>query len=240
MARRRIRRHRGGSPRSRPGLTSALLLFDQSRRLRRNAASDSVRSARFFAWNIFDCLQRGLAREYACFMGVGTGTVDIPAELRGFVDRYVAAWNGCDTRAMAQLLTDDIVWADPALPEPARGIGEVQEFMRVSFRAFPDLRFSEPDPPAIAVNGDLVLWAWHMGGTHQGEISPPGFAPTGRVMAVDGVDQWLMRGGRIARYRAYYDMNDLARQLGIVPEAGSRAERGMVALQRLQARIRRQ
>jgi hypothetical protein len=48
-----------------------------------------------------------------------------------------------------------------------------------------------------------------------------------------------MRDGRIARYRAFYDMNDLARQLGIVPALGSRAERGMVALQRLQARLAR-
>jgi hypothetical protein len=48
-----------------------------------------------------------------------------------------------------------------------------------------------------------------------------------------------MRDGRIARYRAFYDMNDVARQLGIVPAPGSRAERGMVALQRLQARLAR-
>jgi hypothetical protein len=78
-----------------------------------------------------------------------------------------------------------------------------------------------------------------MEGTHRGVIDPPGFAPTGRTIRVDGVDQWTMRDGRIARYRAFYDMNDLARQLGIVPPAGSRAERGMVALQRLQARLAR-
>jgi hypothetical protein len=58
-------------------------------------------------------------------------------------------------------------------------------------------------------------------------------------MHVDGIDQWTMRGGRIAGYRAFYDMNSLARQLGIVPPAGSVAERGMVALQRLQARLGR-
>jgi hypothetical protein len=46
-----------------------------------------------------------------------------------------------------------------------------------------------------------------------------------------------MRDGRIARYRAFYDMNDVARQLGIAPPAGSRAERAVVALQRLQARL---
>jgi steroid delta-isomerase-like uncharacterized protein len=163
----------------------------------------------------------------------------VPSELRQFVERYMAAWNDCDTNAMAGLLTDDVVWADPALPEPARGVGEVQEFMRTSFQAFPDLRFQEPEPPALAVNGDLVLWAWRMEGTNRGEVSPPGFAPTGRTMAVDGVDRWQMREGRIAQYRAFYDMNDLARQLGIVPAPGSRAERGMVALQRLQARLRR-
>jgi predicted ester cyclase len=121
----------------------------------------------------------------------------------------------------------------------ARGVAAVQEFMRVSLRAFPDLRFSEPDPPAMAASGDEVLWVWHMDGTNQGPIDPPGFAPTGQTVSLDGVDRWTMRDGRIARYRAFYDMNDLARQLGIVPPAGSVAERSMVRLQRLQARLRR-
>jgi steroid delta-isomerase-like uncharacterized protein len=160
-------------------------------------------------------------------------------ELQGFVNRYVAAWNECDTSAMAQLITEDIVWADPALPQPARGVAEVQEFMRASRRAFPDLRFGEPDPPQLAREDDLVLWGWYMEGTNRGAVDPPGFAATGRRMRVEGVDRWEMREGRIARYRAFYDMNDLARQLGIVPEHGSRAERGMVALQRLQARLAR-
>jgi steroid delta-isomerase-like uncharacterized protein len=172
-------------------------------------------------------------------MDVGELPAGVVPELREFAESYVAAWNGCDTDAMAQLITEDIVWADPALPEPARGVPQVQEFMRTSFRAFPDLRFSEPDPPAMAASGDLVMWAWHMDGTHRGVIAPPGFAPTGRAMSVDGVDQWIMRDGQIACYRAFYDMNDLARQLGIVPPPGSRAERGMVALQRLQARLAR-
>jgi steroid delta-isomerase-like uncharacterized protein len=172
-------------------------------------------------------------------MATSDTATSVAPELREFVARYEEAWNGCDTAAMAELITDDIVWADPAMPEPARGIPAVQEFMRISFRAFPDLHFGEPDPPAVAVNGDLVLWAWYMEGTNRGAIDPPGFAPTGRRMRVEGVDQWTMRDGRIARYRAFYDMNDLARQLGIVPPPGTRAERGMVALQRLQARLAR-
>ena len=109
--------------------------------------------------------------------------------------------------------------------------------MRTSAGAFPDLRFSEPDPAVLAVAGDLVLWGWRMEGTHRGVIDPPGFVPTGRSMRVEGVDRWVMREGRICDYRAFYDMNEVARQLGIAPAPGSRAERAAVALQRLQARF---
>jgi ketosteroid isomerase-like protein len=138
---------------------------------------------------------------------------------------------------MAELLTEDIVWSDPALPGPILGIPAVQEFMRASFRTFSDLRFSEPDPPHITMNGDRVAWAWRMEGTMTGAADPPGFAPTGKMMRVDGVDLWTMRDGRIARYQAFYDAADLARQLGILPARGSGAERVTVALQRLQARF---
>jgi steroid delta-isomerase-like uncharacterized protein len=172
-------------------------------------------------------------------LAVSAPTANVPADMSDFTARYSAAWNACDTSAMAGLVTEDIVWADPALAAPARGVAEVQEFMRTSFRGFPDLHFGEPDPPQIAVSGDLVFWAWYMEGTNRGPIHPPGFAATGRRMHVDGVDRWTMRDGRIADYRAFYDMNDLARQLGIVPAPGSVGERGMVALQRLQARVAR-
>ena len=159
------------------------------------------------------------------------------AELGGFIQRYIAAWNGFDADAIAQLITEDVIWADPALPDPARGVAAVQEFMRTSARAFPDLRFSGSEPAVLAVSGDLVLWGWRMEGTHQGVIDPPGFAPTGRSMRVEGVDRWIMREGRICDYRAFYDMNEVARQLGIAPAPGSRAERAAVSLQRLQARF---
>jgi steroid delta-isomerase-like uncharacterized protein len=160
-------------------------------------------------------------------------------ELDSFTRRYATAWNECDVEAMAQLLSEDIVWSDPALPEPAIGIPAVQEFMRASFNTFPDLRFSEPDPPHLSVAGDRVAWAWRMEGTMAGPADPPGFAPTGRSMRVEGVDLWVMRGGRIADYRAFYDTSELARQLGIMPARGTRAERATVALQRLQARLAR-
>jgi steroid delta-isomerase-like uncharacterized protein len=160
-----------------------------------------------------------------------------PPDLASFCAGYLAAWNDRDPNAMAPLLTDDIVWEDPALPAPARGVAAVQEFMRASWRGFPDLRFDETDTPHRTAGGDDVAWRWRMRGTMTGPLDPPGFAPTGRPMEVEGVDLWTFRDDRIARYRAFYDLNDLARQLAIAPAPGSRGEKAMVALQRLQARL---
>lgn len=157
---------------------------------------------------------------------------------RAFVDRYLAAWNGADPEALAQLVTEDVVWEDPALAAPAQGVAAVQQFMRESARAFADLTFTEPDPPVLVDAGELTLWGWRMEGTNGGPL-PPGFAPTNRRMCVEGIDRWVMRDGRIARYRAFYDASELARQLGLAPARDSRAERAMIALQRLQARVRR-
>ena len=158
-------------------------------------------------------------------------------DLDTFCARYLAAWNDHDPGAMAELITEDIVWEDPSLPWPALGVGAVQYFMLGSWVGFPDLRFDETDSPHRTAEGDQVAWRWRMRGRMSGPLDPPGFAPTGRSMEVEGVDLWTMRDGRIARSRAFYDVNDLARQLAIAPPPGSRAEKAMVRLQRLQARM---
>jgi steroid delta-isomerase-like uncharacterized protein len=157
---------------------------------------------------------------------------------RGFAESYVEAWNSHDADRIEPLVTQDVVWLDPALPEPARGVHEVKDLMRAAWVAFPDLRFTS-GPMWLDPHEDSMSWAWRMEGTHSGPLDPPGFAPTGRRIDIDGIDVWDFEDGRISRYRAYYDMADLARQLGVMPPPGSRGERVGVMLQRAQARFAR-
>ena len=88
-------------------------------------------------------------------------------------------------------------------------------------------------------HGESLTWSWRMEGTHGGVIDPPGFAPTGKRIDIDGIDVWDFAQGRIERYRAYYDMAALARQIGAMPPSGSAGERVGVLLQRTQARFAR-
>jgi steroid delta-isomerase-like uncharacterized protein len=161
-----------------------------------------------------------------------------PAFLADFSHRWMDAWNNHDGDALARLVTDDVEFFDPAIGT-VRGRAPVAEWVRQCDRAFPDFRFEEPEPGYISQDRLKAIVPWLMRGTNTGPIDPPGFAPTGKPIELEGVDHWWFRDGLVARYRADYDSLGLMRQLGIVAPPGSRGERAMVALQRFGARFGR-
>jgi predicted ester cyclase len=167
----------------------------------------------------------------------GAEPIESAEWLREFGEGYLAAWNSRDPEAVAARAASDVVWIDPALAEPARGRAAVAQFARDSFTSFPDLSFEEPGPPAISVDGLAAYVPWRMRGTNTGPIDPPGFAPTGRAIVVDGIDVWRFRDRLIWRYEAVYDFSALAAQLGLVPPRGGAAERAMARVQRLRAKL---
>jgi steroid delta-isomerase-like uncharacterized protein len=170
-----------------------------------------------------------------------TSTLDVldAGELRAFAERYLDAWNAKDPTAVGAYLADDVFWEDPALAEPARGRQEVEAFVELTRTAFPDYEFSELAPPAVSEDGLTAYAPWRMTGTNTGPIDPPGFAPTGQSVDIEGIDRWQFRDGLIARYRAFYDFTEMARQLGLMPQRGGALERVGARAQRLAARLRR-
>lgn len=170
-------------------------------------------------------------------IGAGAEPIESMEWLRGFAERYLAAWNGHSPDAVAAHVSTDVVWTDPALPEQARGREGVAKFARESFTAFPDATFSSPGEPAIADGGLAAYVPWMMIGTNTGPIDPPGFAPTGKRVEVRGMDVWQFRGGLIWRYEAIYDFANVAAQLGLIPASGSFTEKAMVRAQRLRSRL---
>src|SRR5688572_27881636 len=170
-------------------------------------------------------------------IGDGAEPIESVEWLREFAERYQSAWNSLDPDRVAACASEDVLWRDPALPEPARGREGVAGFVRQSARTFPDLSFVEPGDLAITDDRRVAYMPWVMTGTNTGPIDPPGFAPTGKRVEVRGIDVWQFRGGLIWRYEALYDFSDLARQLGLAPPRGGFAERAMVRAQQLRSKL---
>jgi steroid delta-isomerase-like uncharacterized protein len=156
-----------------------------------------------------------------------------------FAERWLEAWNSHDAEKVLALMADDIVYDDSAWPTTMRGHAEVRDFLAHTWRAFPDLRFEPIDGPLVDPDQPKAAFYWRGFGTHSGPIDPPGLAPTGRRMEIEGGDFHEYRDGKLVRLRIVFDMARAMRQLGALPEPGTRTERLAIALTNLQRKLRR-
>jgi steroid delta-isomerase-like uncharacterized protein len=158
--------------------------------------------------------------------------------LDAFITRWQAAWNSHRPESLLELMTEDVVYDDSGWPETMRGHAEVRRFVEHAWRAFPDLAFEMTDGPYIVPGAPKAAFYWRGTGTFTGPLEPPGLAPTGDRFEFEGVDTHDYRDGKVARLRIVFDMMDVARQLGMLPQPGSRAERAGAVAQRLGVRVR--
>jgi predicted ester cyclase len=77
----------------------------------------------------------------------------------------------------------------------------------------------------LAEQGDDVFVQWHMTGTHAGPLL--GVAPTGKALAIDGIDHFVVRDGKIASNFVIVDQLQYARQIGMMPPDGSGVDGAM-------------
>jgi predicted ester cyclase len=103
---------------------------------------------------------------------------------------------------------------DPTAPEVPRGPEGVRRLAELYRSAFPDLHFEHEE---IVVAGDRVAHRWTFRGTHRGEIM--GIEPTGRSVAVQGIEINRIADGKIAESWAISDALGMLEQLGVeLPE----------------------
>ena len=155
-------------------------------------------------------------------------------------DRGIAAWNARDPRQIVSHWSEDCIYESPVLPG-GRVVGRdaSQVAVAVTLRAFPDFKLVELDR-WISPDGLRVALRWRASGTFTGPLDPPGFAPTGGPVEVEGMTCTELRDGEVAHFRHYFDVTGMGRQLAAVPARGSVAERLVVVLQRRRAaRLRR-
>ena len=156
----------------------------------------------------------------------------------GFAERWEAAWNSHQADRVLELMTEDVVYDDDAWPRTMRGHADVREFLESVWRAMPNLEFEMVEGPFVREGEPVATFRWKGTGTFTGPLDPPGFAPTGARLEIDGFDLQEYRDGRVCRLRIVTDMMEASRQLGLMPPHGSRVEKAGAAAQRLGVRVK--
>jgi steroid delta-isomerase-like uncharacterized protein len=160
-------------------------------------------------------------------------------DIAGLVGRWLEAWNSHQPDRVLELVTEDVELRDDSWPTAMHGHAQMHEFLVALWRAMPDMRFELITGPYVLPGEPRASFHWRGSGTFTGPMNPPGFAPTGRRWVLDGADFHEYRDGRIAKARVLVDVMSVSRQVGLIPAAGSRAERAMAATQRAIMRLRR-
>jgi predicted ester cyclase len=106
-----------------------------------------------------------------------------------------------------------------------RGSDEIAAYFEGVFAALPDFHMRVE---SLAEQGDDVFVHWHLTGTHSGAPFS-GIAATGRPVAIDGIDHFVLRDGTVVSNFVVFDQMQFARQIGLLPEDGSAGDRAMKA-----------
>ena len=106
--------------------------------------------------------------------------------------------NQRDVSALRQLWTDATVERFP--DRTCTGPEEIAAYFEDALAALPDWKM---EIVGIAEQADDVFVQWHLTGTHAGPLL--GIEPTGKPIAIDGIDHFVIRDGPVARRGPAHD-----------------------------------
>ena len=120
----------------------------------------------------------------------------------------------------------DVLYEDPLEPEPLEGLAALAVHAERLRTALPDLRIE--DAGAAVVAGDHACVPWRLVGTHKGEVGT--LPASGRFVTLHGVHYLELRDGDVRRARGFFDLYEVAVQLGLLPKRGSLGESALMML----------
>jgi predicted ester cyclase len=149
-------------------------------------------------------------------------------------DRWEAGWSGGGRDEFALCCTVDIRYEDPLTPEPVEGVDALLRHAERLRRAIPDLRVERAG--ARIAEGHNACFPWRIVGTQTGNLGE--IPPTNRFLTLHGIHYVELRDDLICRGRGFFDVNDAAVQLGVLPKSGSLAQSALLMLRGFGLRVR--
>lgn len=144
----------------------------------------------------------------------------------GLAARWRSAWVAATPEAFGECCHVDVLYQDPLEPEPLEGLAALAEHAARLRRAFPDMRIEDAGP--AVVDGESACLPWRVVGTHRGDAGT--LPATGRFVTLHGVHYVQLRAGDVHRARGFFDLYEVAVQLGLLPRRGSLGESALLML----------
>ena len=146
------------------------------------------------------------------------------SELDALSERWRRAWAGA--LDFEDCCTPDVGYEDPVAVDPLSGIAAVERHAGALREAFPDLRIEASAAPLS--RGTHACLPWRLAGTHRGETAM--LPATDRFLVVHGLHYVELADGQVRRARGFFDLYDVATQLGLLPARGGLGEAALLLL----------
>jgi steroid delta-isomerase-like uncharacterized protein len=141
-------------------------------------------------------------------------------------DAWERAWSGRDPAGFESVCAEAFAYEDPLTPEPLHGAAALARYAKRLWRAFPDARINQTGERLC--DGRFACAPCKILGTHQGAIGNVG--PTGRFVVVHAIVYAELQEERLLRVRAFFDVNAVATDLGLMPKPGTVGEKAFLLL----------
>ena len=144
------------------------------------------------------------------------------------MDGWERAWSGRDPQAFGPLVAEDFHYEDPLTTEPLESAAAVAAHAARLWKAFPDARLQQTGERLSSADGTYLAAPAKLLANHSEPLE--GLAATGRFVIVHAVFYCEVTEERLHRVRAFFDLYDVALQLGVLPRPGTLSEKALLAL----------
>ena len=126
---------------------------------------------------------------------------------KAIIRSFIEAVNKQNLASLDDLMAPDFVEHTVQL----QGLEGAKQFLTSIYKGFPDWHETIED---IIAEGDKVWTRAKYTGTHTGEYL--GLAPTGKKIAITGVNIWRIVDGKVVERESVRDLLDFLKQLGVI------------------------
>jgi steroid delta-isomerase-like uncharacterized protein len=146
------------------------------------------------------------------------------SELDALSERWRRAWAG--DGGFAGCCTPDVGYEDPVAVEPLTGVEALERHAAALRAALPDLKLEVSSLPLG--RGAHACLPWRLAGTHRGDTTT--LPATDRFLVVHGLHYVELADGLVRRARGFFDLYEVATQLGLLPARGGLGEAALLLL----------